>query len=146
MVTRKLKPKPRVKTTYSQWYAGESKRQRKLRQHRDLHGSFRKIIEVDITLRHGLVAEHKFNPVRQYAFDFAWPHLKIGIDLQGGIYNPGRRTGHTSIKGMENDMEKLNLAMTNGWLVLLFSPNKVYYEQKYVFNSVMALHRLRKQE
>ena len=140
MVVRKLQPKKAISFIILN---KELRKSRKLRQHRDLHGAFIEIIKQDLFLLPGLRDEYKFHSIRQFAFDFAWPQLKIGVDLQGGIYKPGRRTGHTSIKGMENDMEKLNLAVTNGWLVLLFSPNKVYQEQAYVLSSVRAVHRIR---
>lgn len=141
MPTRKLKSVPHE--NYYIKLKKESKRQRKLRQHKDLHKEFEKIVLADPLIRNGMVPEHKFNPVRQFTLDYAWPHLKIGVDLQGGIYKPGRRTGHVSVKGMENDMEKLNLALSNGWLMLLFSPNKVFYRPMYVNRVLRAVHMIR---
>lgn len=120
-----------------------NKRNKKKRLHQNLHGSFENIMTKH-GLHHGMVPEHRFHPIRMFRFDFAWPHLKIGVELQGGIYYRGRSTGHTSISGMENDMEKLNLAVTNGWLLLQFSPNKVHHLPDYVASTVKATHRIRK--
>jgi len=62
-------------------------------------------------------------PIREYLFihgrcfraDFAWPALKLLLEVDGGTWNGGR---HTSGKGFANDCEKYNLAMLQGWRVL----------------------------
>lgn len=64
-----------------------------------------------------LKAEYKFHPTRQWRFDFAFPHHKIAIELEGGIWTGGR---HTRGKGFESDCEKYNEAAKAGWLVLRY--------------------------
>lgn len=53
-------------------------------------------------------------------FDFAWPRVKVGIEVQGGIDMAGRRSGHVSRDGMRRDMFKLNKAQADGWVLFQF--------------------------
>lgn len=57
-------------------------------------------------------------PKRRYELDFAWPELKVGIEIQGGVWL--HRSGHTRA-GQVADYRKLNLATVYGWRVLQFS-------------------------
>lgn len=66
--------------------------------------------------------EFRFHPTRQWRFDFAYPEKKIGIEVEGGIWNGGR---HTRGKGFEGDCEKYNEAVMAGWKVLRFTPKMV---------------------
>jgi len=62
--------------------------------------------------------EYRFDPVRKWRFDFAWPDQKVAVELDGGIWTKG---GHTTGGGIMRDMEKSNAAQLDGWLVLRFS-------------------------
>lgn len=64
------------------------------------------------------VREFKFHPERDWRFDFAWPPLKISVEMEGGIWSRGR---HVRGKGYENDCEKYNEAILLGWLILRFT-------------------------
>lgn len=66
--------------------------------------------------------EHRFHPTRLWRFDFAYPEKKIGIEVEGGIWNGGR---HTRGSGFEDDCEKYNEAVMAGWKVLRFTPKMV---------------------
>lgn len=59
--------------------------------------------------------EHVFCAHRNWKFDFAWPNLKIALELEGGTFMQGR---HSSGPGQRADMEKYNEAAIRGWLVL----------------------------
>lgn len=61
--------------------------------------------------------QHKFHPTRQWRFDFAWPSLKIAVEIQGF------GEGHNSYDGMASDYEKHNAAVQYGW--------KIYYLMGY---------------
>lgn len=63
-------------------------------------------------------------PARKLEMDFAWPDIKLGVEMQGGIYSR-EKSGHSSIPGMKRDMEKNNLAQVNGWLLIWIEPNNV---------------------
>lgn len=78
------------------------------------------------------VLEFAFHPVRKWAFDAAWPDLKIAVEREGGTWVQTRcRCGHTknefksrhhSREGLEKDAEKYNAAAVLGWAVLRFTP------------------------
>lgn len=60
-------------------------------------------------------AEVRFHPKRKWRFDFAWPHVKIAVEVEGGIWTGGR---HTRGVGFEGDAEKYLQAVIHGWTVL----------------------------
>ena len=61
--------------------------------------------------------EREFKAVegRKFKWDFAWPDHSLLLEIQGQIWRKG---GHTTGTGILRDMEKLNLAVLNGWRVL----------------------------
>jgi hypothetical protein len=61
--------------------------------------------------------EYRVVPDRKWRFDYAYPELKIGIEVHGGIWTRG---GHTRGSGFIKDREKFNRAAIAGWLVLEF--------------------------
>jgi len=72
----------------------------------------------------GATREFKFHPKRKWLLDFAWPEMKIAIEVHGGIWKSGK-SGHTSGKGRMRDMEKMNEATLHGWLVLEVASNHI---------------------
>lgn len=64
--------------------------------------------------------QYRFHPVRQWAFDFAFPNVRLAVEIQGGTAMRGR-SGHTSISGMQADYAKYNAAQLRGWRVLLYT-------------------------
>lgn len=86
------------------------------------------------------VTEHRFSSERKYRFDYCWPNYGIAIELNGGIYT-GRK-GHSSIKGLERDYEKLNLAQSLGWIVLQFSAAQIR-DSSYVVAVIKSCINLR---
>ena len=67
------------------------------------------------------VTEHRFT-ARLWRFDLAYPDIKLGIEIEGGLYTGGR---HTRGKGYEGDLEKYNTATLEGWHLLRFSTGQV---------------------
>lgn len=63
------------------------------------------------------VAEYRFHPVRKWRFDWAFPALRIAVEVDGGAWvaNGGRHA-------QDPDREKLNAAASLRWLVFRFSP------------------------
>lgn len=59
--------------------------------------------------------EYHFHPTRDWRFDFAWPDIKLALEVEGGIYNGGR---HVTPKGFEGDCEKYNEATCLDWRVI----------------------------
>lgn len=61
------------------------------------------------------IKEHKFHDSRKWAFDYAWPDIKLAFELEGGAFIKGR---HTRPKGFTEDIVKYNEAQLLGWVVL----------------------------
>lgn len=66
--------------------------------------------------------EYRFHPIRQWRFDFAWPDIKLAVEIEGGLYVQGR---HARGAGIEKDAEKYAEALLEGWRVLRVSPKHV---------------------
>lgn len=64
------------------------------------------------------VTEFRFHPERKWRFDFAWPKLRIAVEIEGGVLSQGR---HVRPQGFTNDCEKYNHASQLGWRVLRFT-------------------------
>ena len=75
------------------------------------------------TLKRPVVKEFKFHPKRKWLFDFAVPELMIAIEIEGAIFAKAR-LGHSSGKGIKQDMEKYNMAQLMGWKVLRYMPEQ----------------------
>lgn len=58
--------------------------------------------------------EFRFDPVRRWRFDFAWPMHFVACEVEGGIWTNGR---HSRGAGMQADMVKYNAATAAGWRV-----------------------------
>ena len=68
-----------------------------------------------------LVKEFRFHPTRRWRFDYAFPELKIAVEVEGGVYIQGR---HTRGSGFIKDMEKYNTAASMGWTILRVTPDE----------------------
>jgi hypothetical protein len=69
----------------------------------------------------GWTREHKFLPKRRFKFDFAFPEIKVAIEVEGGVFTRGR---HVRPKGFIDDCFKYSMAAINGWLVVRLVPRK----------------------
>jgi very-short-patch-repair endonuclease len=68
--------------------------------------------------------EHLFAaPARRWRFDFAWPELKLAVEIEGGIWMPLSR--HTWASTFVKDAEKYNAAAAMGWRVLRYDTKAV---------------------
>jgi hypothetical protein len=74
--------------------------------------------------------EFYFSTERQYRFDYAIPtmanspQLKIAIEQEGGIWAKGN-SGHSSGTGIQRDMDKNNLAISQGWAIIRRTPDQM---------------------
>jgi len=66
----------------------------------------------------GMVRELRAIPKRRFRIDFAWPDLKLAVEVQGGLWTRGR---HSRPMGIVKDYEKFNLLTLHGWRVLLLT-------------------------
>ena len=65
----------------------------------------------------GYTRQFRAIPGRRYSFDFAFIAARILVEVQGGVWSRGK-SGHKSGRGIEDDTEKLNLAVIEGYRVL----------------------------
>lgn len=68
------------------------------------------------------VPEVRFHPVRRWRLDWAWPDLKVALEVHGGVFRQGR---HTRGAGFEGDREKMNEAQLAGWVVIEASTGQI---------------------
>ena len=66
--------------------------------------------------------EYRFDVKRRWRFDMAWPALMVAVECEGGTYSGGR---HVTAVGFENDAEKYNAAVLQGWRVLRFTGHAI---------------------
>ena len=66
--------------------------------------------------------EFLFTDERKWRFDFAWYHIMLAVEVEGGTWNRGR---HVRPKGFEDDCEKYNNAAMWGWVVLRFTTTMI---------------------
>lgn len=66
--------------------------------------------------------EYRFDEIRKWRFDFAWPELLFAVEIEGITYDHGR---HQRKDGFEKDLEKYQAAMLQGWTVYRCSPMMV---------------------
>ncbi len=60
------------------------------------------------------VLEYRFDAVRKWRFDIAWPSARLALEIDGGNRIGGRHT-------QQGDYDKLNAAAVQGWRVLRFT-------------------------
>lgn len=66
--------------------------------------------------------EYRFDAVRRWRFDFAWPAIKLAAEVEGGRWSQGR---HQRPVQFGNDCEKYNSALLLHWRVLRFTDNMI---------------------
>jgi very-short-patch-repair endonuclease len=66
--------------------------------------------------------EYQFHPTRKWRSDFAFPHERVLVEFEGGVYTQGR---HSRGRGFEKDCEKYNAAGLMGYIVFRFTGSMV---------------------
>lgn len=72
------------------------------------------------------IPEYKFHPTRKWRIDYAFPDVKLAVEIEGGVWTRGR---HTRGAGFKGDMEKYNALTEAGWHLLRYEPKKIDYDQ-----------------
>lgn len=70
----------------------------------------------------GHVSEYRFHSERRWKFDHCWPHAKVALEIEGGVWTGGR---HVRGAGFIRDMEKYNEAALLGWHVYRVTPQQI---------------------
>ena len=86
------------------------------------------------------IREYRFDPLRRWRFDFAWPAQLMAIEVEGGTWRRGR---HNRAVGFEKDCEKYNAAAMAGWRVLrytgkMINGGELYEDLEKMFNGHAA--------
>lgn len=76
-----------------------------------------------VGINKGWLCEYQFHPERKWRFDFAWPEMKLAIEVEGGTTFGKSR--HSKGIGFDNDAEKYNTASAMGWTLFRFSSTMI---------------------
>ena len=83
-------------------------------------------LQLEIQLKelglNSFLTEYRFRLDRRWAFDFAWPLVKLAVEVEGGSWSGGR---HVRPKGFAGDCEKYNAASLDGWRVLRYTGERI---------------------
>jgi very-short-patch-repair endonuclease len=63
------------------------------------------------------VREHVFHPIRKWRIDFAWPHLKLAVEIESSVHRIKSR--------FASDIPKYNELQKQGWTLLRYTRQMV---------------------
>lgn len=73
----------------------------------------------------GMERDYRFDqPHSRMEFDFAWPALRLAVEVNGGQYK-GAKSGHGSVRGLERDAKKIWAAQVKGWRLFVLTSSMV---------------------
>lgn len=82
------------------------------------------IKERELCIYRQMYREFQFAPQwKRTAFDFAWPCVKVAVEIEGATFAAKSRHGFGM--GAENDMLKYNEAQMLGWVILRAGTKRV---------------------
>ena len=67
--------------------------------------------------------EYEFHEDRDWRFDYAWPELRVAVEIDGFGY------GHQAQQHLANQNEKQNAALLAGWIVLRYNSRQLGSKQ-----------------
>lgn len=73
--------------------------------------------QLTLTKAPDYIREYRFDTERKWRFDFAWPVMKIAIEVEGSV--------HRIKKQFRGDIQKYAEAMLQGWSVLRVDQNSI---------------------
>ena len=80
-------------------------------------------LEADPVPGWDLTREYRFHPDRLWRFDFAFPSVKLAVEVDG--------QRHRTFAGIRSDCEKLNEAARLGWRVLRFPSDQARHAHEW---------------
>lgn len=97
-----------------------------------LHLAFKQTFPVEC------IPEYKFHPKRRWRIDFAFPEIKLAIEIEGAIWVRGR---HTRGSGFIKDMEKYNNLALLGWKLLRFTSQEAHKDPGKIIDMVDQIYK-----
>lgn len=85
------------------------------------------------------VQQHCFHPTRKWRFDFAWPDIKLAVEIHGGIWQA--KGAHNTGAAIHRDCEKNNAAIRLGWRVLSYTTKHMEHVPVQAIEEVAELVR-----
>lgn len=70
----------------------------------------------------GMVRQYRPDALRMHRADFAWPHARLLLEVQGSTWSGG---AHGRGSGIERDYEKWAIAAINGYRTICASASQV---------------------
>lgn len=70
------------------------------------------------------ITEYRFASPRRWRFDFAWPEVRVALEVEGGVWRTGGGA-HSHPTGILRDIEKYNRAAALGWRVVRVVPERL---------------------
>lgn len=68
---------------------------------------------------------YRFWKGRKFELDFAWPDVKVALEIQG-VVRGLLQGGHQTADGMRDDFIKHNKAVLDGWILILVTQGQVH--------------------
>ena len=81
----------------------------------------------------GYRREYRFHAIRDWRFDVAWPHLQFAIEIEGIRRKKEDATRHQRAKGFEEDCEKYEAALLDGWMVYRIPQTWIYQGERRIW-------------
>jgi hypothetical protein len=92
---------------------------------------------------------------RGWLFDIAWPHLRVAVEIEGGIFGKGKADGgepcklcgespkgaHGTATGILRDIEKYNAGLMLGWRIYRVPTHAITWETIHTIRQLLALAR-----
>ena len=88
--------------------------------------------------------EWRFHEKRKWRIDLAIPSRKIGIEIEGLVYQ-GKGGRHQRAAGYIGDLEKYAEAAALGWIILRFAPQQINQNLTWVITIIEKVLALRSQ-
>src|SRR3990167_655754 len=90
--------------------------------YKESEGEFELTLQMKIAGLTGWKREYRFDPVRMWRIDFAWPQIRLAVEVDGGNWSGGR---HVRGAGFAKDAEKQNAMTLAGWRLLRYTTEMV---------------------
>lgn len=103
-------------------------------KHEEILFSQMKLIKLPVPAR-----EYRFHDTRRWRFDFAWPDIKLAVEVEGVVWK-GKGGRHQRADGMTADCQKYGAAMELGWDVYRCTQKMV--ENGQALNTIEKLWQL----